>query len=141
MPTNSIMNTSVYTLTEEDTATLNTLTNTPSTGSSDLSELSDSLDANTLIFKNQPLSWWLASLNSGAVKYTPISNYVNWSYFVPSGQQYHISIEVSDLLLPNKTAGITRNPANFSFTITFEPKFGLGRTDEMDMMPRPRNSK
>lgn len=127
------MNQSTYTLAVDQSAsaTLNTLTDTPSTGSSDISTLSSSSEDNQLVFKNQPLSWWLETLNSGAVKYTPISNDVNWSYFAPSGQQFHISMEISDLLLPNRTAKYTRNEQDFSSTITFEPKFGLERTDTM----------
>jgi hypothetical protein len=136
------MNTSVYTLSrsQDPAATINTLTNTPSTGSSDLSTLSTSVVTNILVFKNQPLSWWLASLNSGAVKYTPVSNDINWSYFAPSGQKFHIPIELSNLLLPNKTKTSTRNADNSTFTILFEPKFGLERTDTTSM-PTSRISK
>lgn len=136
------MSSSVYTLngSQDVNATLNTLTNTPSTGSSNLSSLSSSVEANTPIFKNQPLSWWLASLNSGAVKYTPVSNNVNWSYFTPSGQQFHIAIEVSNLLIPNRTKASTRSANNSSLTISFEPKFSLERTDTIPM-PGSRISK
>ena len=136
------MNRSVYTLngSEPVSATINTLTNTPSTGSADLSTLSSSVETNTLVFKNQPLSWWLESLNSGAVKYTPISNDVNWSYFTPSGQQFHIRIELSNLLIPNRTKSSTRSSDNSSFTVSFEPKFSLERTDTMSM-PGSRISK
>jgi len=141
LPTNSIMSRSVFKLTTDQdvTATLNTLTNTPSRGSADLSSLSTSVEDNTLVFKNQPLSWWLESLNSGAVKYTPISNDVNWSYFSPSGQQFHIRIELSNLLIPNRSKSSSRSTDNSSFTVTFEPKLGLERTDIMSM-PGSRSS-
>jgi hypothetical protein len=136
------MNRSVYTLngSQPASATINTLTNTPSTGSTNLSSLSSSVEANTLVFRNQPLSWWLESLNNGAVKYTPISNDVNWSYFTPSGQQFHIRIELSNLLIPNRSKSSTRSSDNSSFTVTFEPKFSLERTDTMGM-PGSRISK
>jgi hypothetical protein len=136
------MNTSVYRLngSQDATATLNTLTNTPSTGSTNLSSLSTSVEANTLIFRNQPLSWWLESLNSGAIKYTPVSNDVNWSYFSPSGQQFHIRIELSNLLIPNRSKSSSRNADKSSFTVTFEPKFSLERTDTMTM-PGYRSNK
>ena len=135
------MNRSVYTLngSQSASATINTLTNTPSTGSADLSTLSSSVETNTLVFKNQPLSWWLESLNSGAVKYTPISNDVNWSYFSPSGQQFHVRIELSNLLIPNRSKSSSRSADNSSFTVTYEPKFSLERTDTM-RMPGSRSS-
>lgn len=134
---------SKYTLTGDDTKTLFTLTGVTSSGSSDLSTLStnnypssgDSNPnaANQLVFKNQPLSWWLASLNSGDVKYTPVSNYVNWAYYDSNKNAYHISIEVSNLLVPNKTASVKRNPDTKDTEVTFEAKFGLSRVDTMSM--------
>jgi hypothetical protein len=130
--------TSVYSLTGDATKTLNMLTDTAATGSADLASLSTvnypvagevaPNAANQLVFKNQPLSWWLASLNSGAVKYTPYSNEVNWSF-----NDVHISIEISNLLIPNKTASVEKNPGSMSSTITFESKFGLGRVDTQTM--------
>jgi len=141
LSTNSIMSTSVFRIAsgQDVTATLNTLTNTPSTGSANLSSLSTSVEANTLVFRNQPLSWWLESLNSGAIKYTPVSNHVNWSYFSPSGQQFHIRIELSNLLIPNRSKSSSRSADKSSLNIVFEPKFGLERTDTMTM-PGSRSS-
>jgi hypothetical protein len=135
--------TSVFSLTGDATQTLNTLTNTTVSGSSDLSTLSttnypvsnsrEPNSENQLVFKNQPLSWWLASLNSGSVKYTPYSNEVNWSYVNSSNNDIHISIEISDLLIPNKTESVSRNSDSVTSLITFEPKFGLGRVDTHTM--------
>jgi hypothetical protein len=134
---------SVYTLSGDATKTLNTLTNTPASGSSELSRLSgvnypvandpNPNAENQRVFRNQPLSWWLASLNSGAVKYTPFSNNVNWAYLDASKNSVHISMEISNLLIPNKTASIAKNPGSMSSELTFESKFGLTRVDTHTM--------
>jgi hypothetical protein len=134
---------SAYTLSGDATKTLNTLINTPASGSSELSTLSgvnypvandpNPNAENQRVFRNQPLSWWLASLNSGAVKYTPFSNNVNWAYLDASKNSIHISIEISDILIPNKTSKITKNSGSMSSMITFEPKFGLSRVDTHTM--------
>ena len=135
--------TSAYTLTGDATKTLFQLTGVAASGSSNLASLSTVNNlvagetapnpANQLVFKNQPLSWWLASLNSGAVKYTPVSNDVNWSFVNSSNNNIHISIEISNLLIPNKTASVERNPGSMTSKITFEPKFGLTRVDTQTM--------
>jgi len=135
--------TSAFTLTGDATKTLNTLTNTAVTGSSDLATLSTTNylvagdqtpnPVNQEVFMNQPLSWWLASLNSGKVKYTPVSNYVNWSYVDTNKNVIHISITISNLLIPNKTSGVTRNAGSMNSTVSFEPKFGLSRVDTHSM--------
>lgn len=130
---------SVYSLEGDETRTVNTLTNTVSAGSSDLSSLSetnyttvgDSIPntVNQAVFKNQPLSWWVASLNSGVVKYTPVSDNVNWSYINSNTKSIHISIEISDLLIPNKTASSARPSGSTNSVVTFESKFGIKRVD------------
>lgn len=135
--------TSAYTLTGDATKTLFQLTGVAASGSNNLASLSTVNNlvagetapnpANQLVFKNQPLSWWLASLNSGAVKYTPVSNDVNWSFVNSSNKNIHISIEISNLLIPNKTASVERNPGSMTSKITFEPKFGLSRVDTQTM--------
>lgn len=135
--------TSAYTLTGDATKTLFQLTGVAASGSNNLASLSTVNNlvagetapnpANQLVFKNQPLSWWLASLNSGAVKYTPVSNDVNWSFVNSSNNNIHISIEISNLLIPNKTASVERNPGSMTSKITFEPKFGLSRVDTQTM--------
>jgi hypothetical protein len=134
---------SKYTLTGDNTKTLFALTNVSPSGSSNLSTLSTNNYPSTgdsnpnadnqLVFKNQPLSWWLASLNSGDVKYTPVSNNVNWAYYDSNKNAYHISIEVSNLLIPNKTASVKRNQETNVTEVTFEAKFGLSRVDTMSM--------
>jgi hypothetical protein len=131
--------TSVYTLTGDARKTLFQLIGSSATGSSNLASLSavnylvagetNPNPSNQLVFKNQPLSWWLASLNSGAVKYTPVSNNVNWAYLDSNNNIIHISIEISNLLIPNKTASVSKPSGSMSSEITFEPKFGLGRVD------------
>lgn len=135
-------NTSVFTLTGDSTRTFNILTNTTASGSSNLNTLSSTNyatgvstpnTANQAVFKNQPLSWWLASLNSGAVKYTPFSNDVNWAYVDSNTNVIHISIEISNILIPNKTMGMSRISGSISSDITFEPKFGLSRVDTRSM--------
>ena len=88
---------------------------------------------NQLVFMNQPRSWWVENLNSGAVHYLPVSNYVNWGFKDVSASVYHIDIEISNLLMPNKTASSTRNPTKNEMTIVFEPKLGMGRTDVRSM--------
>jgi len=144
---------SVYSLVGNSTATLNSLTNKPVSGSSAISSLStvnypvagspQPNAANQLVFMNQPLSWWLAQLNSGAVKYTPISNEVNWSFKNSSGALIHIGIKVSDLIIPNQTMATATNnslpvennysAATMTSTVTYVPKFGLSRVDTQSM--------
>jgi len=134
--------TSVYSLDGDGTKTLNTLTNMPA-GSSDLSSLSSvnyptegvsvPNTANQSVFKNQPLSWWVASLNSGVVKYTPVSSDVNWSYTDSNTKAIHISMEISNLLIPNKSSNTSRAPGSTSAVTTFEPKFGINRVDTLTM--------
>jgi len=137
-----LSNTSVFTLSGDGSRTFNTLSNVPASGSSDLATLSKvnyevagskPNAANQVVFKNQPLSWWVASLNSGAVKYTPFSNDVNWAFIDASNNVIHISIEISNLLIPNRTASVSLNSGSMSSTVTFEPKFGISRVDTHTM--------
>ena len=137
-----LSNTSVFTLSGDGTRTFNTLSNIAASGSSDLATLSKvnyevagskPNAANQVVFKNQPLSWWVASLNSGAVKYTPFSNDVNWAFIDASNNVIHISIEISNLLIPNRTASVSLNSGSMSSTVTFEPKFGISRVDTHTM--------
>ena len=137
--------TSVYSYTGNATATLNSLTNVqngltvdPVSVNSRLSPLNyvspavankDTPNpANQRVFMALPMSWWLTSLTSGAVKYLPVSNNVNWGYTDVSGTVYHIGRPISDLLLPNRTQSTSRDSSG-NMTIVFEPKLGLGRTD------------
>jgi len=132
-------NTSSYTLTENENATLNSLISAPVEGSSDLSTLSPNNyptagnsnpnPSNQMVFMNQKMSWWLQALNAGTVKYTPISNEVNWSYVPASDSLIHISINITNTLIPNRTLSVSRDAEKKETTIVFEPKFGLHRTD------------
>lgn len=134
---------SAFSLQGDASKTLNDLTKTDVSGSSDLATLSsvnypvngdDTPNSdNQLVFKNQPLSWWLASLNSRAVKYAPVSNNVNWAFVDSKKNEIHISIEISNLLIPNKTKSVEKNPGSMSSVVTFEPKFGLTRVDTQTM--------
>jgi len=137
--------TSVYSYTGNSTATLNSLTNVKNTVAVDPASLGSKLSpnnyvspsivnkgvpnpANQAVFMGLPMSWWLTSLRSGAVKYLPLSNNVNWGYTDTSGTVYHIGRPISDLLLPNRTQSTSRDSSG-NFMILFESKFGLGRTD------------
>ena len=72
---------------------------------------------NQVIFKNQPVSWWIDGINAGSIVYTPVSNTVNWSYVVGE-TQYHISMEISTYMIPNRTDKIDRDPATNMTTVT-----------------------
>ena len=136
--------TSSYTLVaSEPSATLHSLMSSPAEGSSDLGTLStnnypvsgskEPNADNQLVFMNQPLSWWLETLNAGTVKYTPFSNEVNWAYMLDSNTPIHISISISNSLIPNKTQSVETDPTTRVSKITLEPKYGLCRTDTHSM--------
>ena len=136
--------TSVYSYTGITTSTLNSLTNVKNGLTVDPASLGSKLSnnyvspavankdapnpANQAVFMGLPMSWWLSGLTSGAVKYLPVSNNVNWGYTDASGTVYHIGRPISDLLLPNRTQSTSRDSSG-NMTIVFEPKLGLGRTD------------
>ena len=130
---------SSFTLTGDATATLHQLMAAPAEGSNDLGTLSTNNYPtagskvpnlnNQHVFMKQPLSWWLTELNSGKVKYTPVSNNVNWAYVTASGDSIHISTAVSNMIIPNKTQSVSRNATEKTTTIVFESKKGMGRTD------------
>jgi hypothetical protein len=131
--------TSSFSLSGDPTTTLHRLMGAPADGSSDLASLSknnyptagskDPNPSNQHVFMNQPLSWWLAELNSGKIKYTPVSNNVNWAYVTASGDSYHMSVAVSNIIIPNKSQSIQKNVTANTTTIVFEAKRGMGRTD------------
>ena len=75
--------------------------------------------ANQVIFKNQPVSWWIAGINSGSIVYTPVSNTVNWSY-VAGDAQYHIVFEISSYMIPNRTEIVNRNPTTKMSTVVLK---------------------
>lgn len=72
--------------------------------------------ANQVIFRNQPVSWWISGINSGSIVYTPVSNTVNWSY-VEGETQYHILFETSSFMIPNRTDKVERDPATKMTTV------------------------
>jgi hypothetical protein len=75
--------------------------------------------ANQVIFKNQPVSWWIAGITAGSIVYTPVSNTVNWSY-TNGGNLYHIIIEISNLIIPDRTESVTHNPKTWDVTVILE---------------------
>lgn len=131
----------VFTYSGDSAATLNTLTGVqnPNVSKSltDLTPTNYDVDveqrnskpssANQLIFMNQPMSWWLENLNSGAVKYFPFSNNVNWAYTIPSGN-VHIDTTVSSLFIPDVLVTTSLDSAGKRVTI-FQAKLNFGRTD------------
>ena len=135
--------TSSYTLNGNDTETINGLMAMPVEGSSDISTLSTNNyptvnktmpnPDNQRIFMNQPLSWWVSGLNSGTIKYTPVSNEVNWSYVNSSGNTIHISRNLSNVIIPNKSSSVRRDSSLKTLTIVFEAKHGMNRTDVQTM--------
>jgi len=135
--------TSAFSLSGNAAATLNSLTNTKASGATALSGLStinypvagsrEPNAANQLIFMAQPLSWWLDGLNSGAIKYTPVSNEVNWSFKNSAGVLIHIGMPITNLLIPNQTESSTKSADSMSSKITFVSKFGLSRVDTQTM--------
>ena len=130
-----------FTYSGDSAATLNTLTNVQNPDVSktlaDLSAVNYEANvnerttkpnsANQLIFMNQPISWWLENLNSGAVKYLPFSNHVNWALTNSSGD-VHIDVTVSSLFIPDMIAS-TSFDSTGKRVIVFQTKLNFGRTD------------
>jgi hypothetical protein len=132
---------STYSFEGDLTATLNSLTNLENT-SLGLEALSENytepfynpLDPNESpirpnpqnqkILMNQPMSWWVENLNSGAIHYFPFTNLVNWAYKVGENE-IHIDREISDLIIPNEMASSSEN------TLEYREKLGMKRTDTM----------
>lgn len=121
-----------------ETATYYTLNSeTPEAGSSSIADLStdnyppdrfplkdvNGYDmpnpANQVIFKNQPVSWWIAGINAGSIVYTPVSNTVNWSYVVGE-TQYHILYQTSSFMIPNTTEKVENDPETKMTTVTLK---------------------
>lgn len=132
------LSTSVYSYIGDTTDTLNRLTKaTPTTMAlSDLStnnysapNKSSPNSDNQLIFMNQPMMWWVESLNTPAsVAYAPVSNYVNWAYTANS-KIYHIGTPISDYLIPNSIASSIVNHEAKVMTNTYVMKFGMVKVD------------
>jgi len=66
-------------------------------------------EANQEIFKNLSLAWWVQGLNTGTVQYRPVSNEVNWAFVNSEGKDVNIAKEITDLIIPNRTASVTRD--------------------------------
>lgn len=75
---------------------------------------------NQIIFKNQPVSWWIAMINAGSIKYTPVSNTVNWAYNDAESNVIHIHIDISMAMIPNKTNKVDRDTETKVTTITLQ---------------------
>jgi hypothetical protein len=85
--------------------------------------------ANQVIFKNQPVSWWIEGINNGSILYTPVSNTVNWSY-TAGDIQYHMFIEISTFMIPNTTDTVTRDSETGTTTVVLKDNgiFNLSQT-------------
>ena len=136
-----------------ETATFNAITNsTPDTVNKDISNLSidnypsgqiPSKDAdgyllpnaiNQAIFKNQPLSWWIASLNNKSIQYRPVSNTVNWAFINSASKDIHILRDITKIIIPNITKSIERNDVTNIVTTTYEDNDCILMTSSMKDM-------
>jgi hypothetical protein len=75
--------------------------------------------ANQVIFKNQPVSWWIAGINAGSIMYTPISNTVNWSY-IDGTNKYHILMEISCFIIPDRTDTVENDSDTYMTTVVLK---------------------
>ena len=137
--------TRTYSYSGNTAATLNSLTNATNVTNLTIADLSvnnyptgdanNSMpnEANQLIFMNQTMSWWLDALQNKKVIYTPVSNYVNWSY-KNDNVEYHISITISDLLIPNSSKSTEFNNDTQLVTIVYNEKLGMGCTETQGML-------
>jgi hypothetical protein len=130
--------TSVYSYVGNSTATLNSLTGNTDVTPLNLSDLNltnypskttPPNENNQLIFMKQPVSWWVTELNNGNIKYTPYSNYVNWSYLPNKNANVYISRDVSTLIIPDSIKTSVRNNMTKVTTNVFNAKYGMNRTD------------
>ena len=98
----------------------------------DVATLGDGFEANQNVFKSLPMSWWVSNLNNGCVQYYPFSNDVNWAYFpsvAETDKCFHISVEITNALIPNRTDTVSRNDT--------DPEAGVGST--MTVLMQPNN--
>ena len=96
----------------------------------DVAALGDDFEANQNVFKSLPMSWWVSNLNNGCVQYYPFSNDVNLAYFpsvAKTDKCFHISVEITNALIPNRTDTVSRNDA--------DPDAGVGYTMTVVMQP------
>ena len=87
---------------------------------------------NQVFFKNQPVSWWIDGITAGKIRYTPISNTVNWSFF-DSGNQYHILYELSSYMIPARTKSVDRDDGEKLTTVVYEDNNIMNMTQTYTM--------
>lgn len=85
-------------------------------------------EANQEIFKNLPLAWWVEGLNTGTVQYRPVSNEVNWAFVNSDGKDVNIAKEITDVIIPNRTASVIRDPETKTMRWTLEDNGCLAMT-------------
>lgn len=84
---------------------------------------------NQEIFMNQPISWWLNGLNTHSyIKYTPVSDYVNWAY-ISGSNVFHIGIPVSNSIIPNTVITSHIDSTSKIMTNYYANKFGMSKVD------------
>jgi len=88
--------------------------------------------ANQVFFKNQPVSWWIYGITAKKIRYTPISNTVNWSFF-DSGNEYHILYELSSFMIPARTKSVERNDETKLTTVVYEDNGIMNMTQKYTM--------
>lgn len=77
-------------------------------------------EANQEIFKNLSLAWWVQGLNAGTVQYRPVSNEVNWAFVNSEGKDVNIAKEITDVIIPNRTASVIRDADTKTMRWTLE---------------------
>ena len=76
--------------------------------------------ANQAIFMNLPVSWWIDSFNSSSIQYRPVSGDVNWAFIDANMNEYHISREITDVMIPNRTDTAIHGATPMDMTVTFK---------------------
>lgn len=84
--------------------------------------------ANQEIFKNLSLAWWVQGLNTGTVQYRPVSNEVNWAFVNSDGKDVNIAKEITDVIIPNRTASVIRDAQTKIMRWTLEDNGCLAMT-------------
>ena len=89
--------------------------------------------ANQEIFKNLPLAWWVQGLNEGTIQYRPVSNEVNWAFVNSSGKDVNIAREITDIIIPNRTANMVRDAETKTMRCTMQDNGCLAMTSINNM--------
>jgi hypothetical protein len=89
--------------------------------------------ANQVILKNLDASWWVQGLNTGSIQYRPVSNEVNWAFVNADGKDVNIAKEITDVIIPNRTAGVIRDAETKTMRWTMEDNgcLVMTRVDKM----------